>query len=138
MNRIRSWLARFLIEVRHSPNRPVTIEPQSTALDLIYQASIVKIEQQKREVDFLDTKAMSLLTAASLILTVAPAARFASRSTPLGILPLALLLGAGLIYAILMWRIRAALQERSFDFPPSPIVLHEFWLSASANEVTFP
>lgn len=97
------------------------------SLDLIYQEARAKIEQQNQRVDALDTKGIAVLTAASLIVTVAPAVRLAG----LNLNPLqTILLGiAGAAYLVLLGAVLIAVGTRRFNFPPNPTILYQDYLA---------
>jgi hypothetical protein len=126
---LRAILAGLVALGQRAPTEPLPVETTPTTLDVLFAVALTKIDQQKREVDFLDTKAIGILTATSLVVTVAPAARISGRAVPFTLLAIALLALAGGVYALLMWHIREALQERTFNFPPSPTVLYEDWIN---------
>jgi len=124
-------LARlFGASAQQSP--PRTVVPPTArgsaseqSLNLIYDVALAKIEQQMQRLDALDTKAIGLLTAAALIVTVSPGARLTDRHfTPLSA---ALLAAAGVLYAFTLIAIGLAFSRRKIDLPPSVAILYEYY-----------
>jgi hypothetical protein len=102
------------------------------SLDLIYAEARAQSDHQRKDIDALDTKAVYVLAAASVIVTLAPAARAAvsKLDTP----GAGLTIVASLFYLLLILSIRAALRVREFDFPPGPAILYEDYLKSPVSE----
>ena len=103
------------------------------AVDFVYQEARAQIDSQDRRVDALDAKAIAILTAASLVVTVAPAARLAGRQ--LSLEGLGLMIAAGLSYVVLMVLAQRAMWPRDFHVPADPPILAEDYLDATPGTI---